>query len=403
VVQEVALARKVMFYCGDHMIAFDVLVVGADVTRLPYSKAIGPAQTWKSYLDAHHALAEFIRRRGQGEDVCKNMKLGIMYLFIVTARLEATRPEDKIHGLYGCAKALGLNWPVPDVTKSVAEVYTEATLACMNEAGSLDVLQMALGAASVEFGLPSWVPNFSQSMLIYTPIRPPTMDQLTRRNKLVSGDSHCQWSTVQGGRRLKVLGRRLDQVAAVSEPWRADSQTTLYGDVSTNSGQIFSSLLDSIRSWLVVVLQRNHETGRRTNAPDNIVASQDLARLLINGRPTLTGPAAQVLEDLIKLIDWSTITTEFLRGFEERVFMHIIHLIWKLVFRTSTKGYLGTGNYSSRPGDLVVVLCGMEVPCLIRPAPDGFTFVGAAFVDGILEGEFWNAGSDADNEWFELV
>jgi hypothetical protein len=51
----------------------------------------------------------------------------------------------------------------------------------------------------------------------------------------------------------------------------------------------------------------------------------------------------------------------------------------------------------------VVVVCGMKVPYLIRPGPNGFTFVGAAFVDGILDGEFWNAGSNADNEWFELV
>jgi hypothetical protein len=392
-----------MFYCGDHLIAFDVLAAGADVTRLPYSKATGTAIAWKGYLDAHHVLAELIRRRRQGEDVCKSMKLRILYLLTITTRLEATRPEDKMHGLYGCAKALGLNWTVPDVTKSVAEVYTEITLACMNEAGSLDVLQMALGAAAVEFALPSWVPNFSRSMLNYTPIRPPTTGWLTRESKLVSGESHCQWSIMQEGRRLKVLGRRLDQVAAVSEPWRADSRTTLYGDVSMNSGQIFLSLLDSIRSWLVVVLQRNHETGRRTNAPEKIVASQDLARLLLNGRPTLTGPATQVLEDLIRLIDWSTVTGEFLRTFEERAIMHISHLIWKLVFRTSLKAYLGTGSYSSRSGDLVVVLCGMKVPCLIRPAPDGFTFVGAAFVDGILEGEFWDAGSNADNERFELV
>jgi hypothetical protein len=51
----------------------------------------------------------------------------------------------------------------------------------------------------------------------------------------------------------------------------------------------------------------------------------------------------------------------------------------------------------------VVVVYGMKVPYLIRLGLNGFTFVGAAFVDRILDGEFWNAGSNADNEWFELV
>jgi hypothetical protein len=87
----------------------------------------------------------------------------------------------------------------------------------------------------------------------------------------------------------------------------------------------------------------------------------------------------------------------------ERITQHISHMMWKSVFRTSTKNYVGAGSYSSSPGDLVVILHGMSVPCIIRPRPEGFTFVGAAFVDGIMEGEFWNAGSDADDEWFVLI
>jgi hypothetical protein len=401
VIQEVALARKVMFYCGDHLLAFDVLAAAADFTRLPYSKANGLAHHWKFYLDPHHTVAEFIRRRGQGENV--EHIYGILKLLSVTFGRDATKPEDKIHGLYGCAKRLGLNWPIPDYTKSVAQVYTEVTLACLNEDGSLDVLERAEGAAALEFELPSWVPNFSKSIRESSPTERPTWNMPSKRNDMISGRSQCQWSIMPGGRRLKVLGRRLDQVAAVSEPWNIDISTTMLGGATRNSGEIWKNLIDCIPSWLEVVLQRNRNDGRGRKAADVIVDMQDLAHLMVNGHPSPTEPPAQIIEDLVSSLNSARVPANLSLRSRERIFEHITHLMGKLVFRTSTKNYLGTGSCSSSSGDLVVVLHGMAVPCLMRPCPEGFTFVGAAFVDKILDGEFWSAGSNADDEWFMLM
>jgi hypothetical protein len=418
VVQEVALARKVTFYCGDHLLAFDSLVVAADFTRLPYSGLHAGARHWNFYLDWHHALAEFIRRREQGE----NVGFGLLQLLSGTMMLEATRPEDKVYGMYGCAKRLGLDLPFPDYTKSIAQVYTEATLACLQQAGNLELLHMVEGAAAAELGLPSWVPNFSESPRKWTPTNPPKTRMPSRKNKLVSGASRCQWMITQEGRRLKVLGRRLDQVAAVSESWKTDARTTLLGDSDMNSGQVVSSLVDCIATWLDVVLQRNHRDG--TNTADELAAMQDLTHLLITGHVFIEAPD--------RIADYLSVLIKCARANDEALRSHLIHpqddivriphfgdlhtsqhmgraieymsqLMWKLVFRTTRKAYLGTGSYSSRPGDLVVVLCGMAVPVLIRPCAEGFNFVGAAFVDGIMEGEFWNAGSDADDEWFVLL
>jgi hypothetical protein len=401
VIQEVALARKVTFYCGDHLLAFDSLVIAADFTRLPYSKADGVAHHWKFYLDPQHTVAEFIRRRGQGEDM--HHIVGIIKLLSVTVGRDATRPEDKIHGLYGCAKRLGLNWPIPDYTKSVAEVYTEVTTACLNETGTLDVLVMfAEGAAAAEFELPSWVPNFSTSTAVASSAGPRTWYIPTRENKWISGRSQCRWSILPGGRRLKVLGRRLDQIATVSEPWNVDASTTLLGGASENSGQIFESLIDCVPSWVVVVLQRDQRDDHGRSAADGHMAMQDLARLLANGRPKCAGPYTQILEDLRGLINCASDPQGAVRSVM-RIYEHITHMMWKSVFRTSTKNYVGVGSSSCSPGDLVVIFHGMSVPCVIRPCPEGFTFVRAAFVDGIMDGEFWSAGSDADDEWFVLI
>jgi hypothetical protein len=61
------------------------------------------------------------------------------------------------------------------------------------------------------------------------------------------------------------------------------------------------------------------------------------------------------------------------------------------LFRTHLKRSLGTGPQSLEPGDIVCVLAGGTVPYLIRPINGGrenkFSFVGEAYVHGIMHGE----------------
>ena len=40
---------------------------------------------------------------------------------------------------------------------------------------------------------------------------------------------------------------------------------------------------------------------------------------------------------------------------------------------------------------------------LVRPAEEGYNYVGPAYVLGVMHGEFWEAGRAGDDEWFELV
>lgn len=427
VLQEVALARKVMFYCGDHMLAFDNLVVAADFSRLPYSKLNTQGRHWNSYLAWHHTFNEIIRRYDSGErDVCQTLKLGLLELLVsTTSQLQATRAEDKVYGLYGLAKKLDFALPVPDYTKPVGIVYTEAALACLRQGQSLKLLESVEGSAADEYGLPSWVPNLSGSLGEWTVENPPKTNINARSNKMVSGDSHCEWSLMPNGRSLRVRGRRVDQVAAVGEAWKVDHRTTLLGDAETNSGQYIGSLIDCIVSWLELVLQRNSGAqGSGSGAVDEFAAIQDLARLLTNGLPSLVEPLDRIIQYLSVVVNCARASNTiqrfrlvhpedsfleirrigpfFMSAAMERVITQIGDSMWRTVFRT-TCGYLGVGSYSSRPGDMVVVFHGMAGPCLVRPTAEGFRYVGAAFVDGIMMGEFWDKGSSIDDEWFVLV
>jgi hypothetical protein len=65
-------------------------------------------------------------------------------------------------------------------------------------------------------------------------------------------------------------------------------------------------------------------------------------------------------------------------------------------FCTSQKGYYGTVPAAAEAGDLICVLHGCCVPLILRKAAslpaDHFVLIGAAYVDGIMDGEVINCG-----------
>lgn len=56
------------------------------------------------------------------------------------------------------------------------------------------------------------------------------------------------------------------------------------------------------------------------------------------------------------------------------------------------KGMFGLGHVAVRSGDVVTLLWGFKSPIILRPRDEseggGYTFVGDAYVDGIMYGEF---------------
>lgn len=70
------------------------------------------------------------------------------------------------------------------------------------------------------------------------------------------------------------------------------------------------------------------------------------------------------------------------------------------VFCTA-RGYVGIGDVTLQPGDRVCVLLGGKIPFVLRPAGNGFRFVGECYVQGIMYGETMTQEGRVD-KWFEL-
>lgn len=62
-------------------------------------------------------------------------------------------------------------------------------------------------------------------------------------------------------------------------------------------------------------------------------------------------------------------------------------MTWGHSFFTTTKGYMGLGSQAMKPGDVVSILAGGEVPFILRRAGEFFQLVGECYVYGIMNGE----------------
>jgi len=180
--------------------------------------------------------------------------------------------------------------------------------------------------------------------------------------------------------------------------------------------QVLQSLLASLPSWVEVVRGRSDLPDEQTvmqiltsaliQDVSQLVSDQDLAAFAQNlatmvrwarigersgetadnGSPNASDAAAELLG-----LQALTVTQSRLAGMQ-----------WKTVFRT-TDGHIGVGTHTVQNGDIMAVLHGFSMVAILRPWGEWYRYVGPAYVDGIMSGEFWIATSEADDEWFTLV
>jgi len=421
VVQEVALGRNVMFYCGEYLMHLKTILIGADFTKLPYSKLDATSMHWRTYVEYHDSLNEFVRRREEGEPLSSIVGgLTLLYVLMMPAMtLEATRPEDKIYGLYGVCKRLGFELPRPDYKKSLATVYTEAARAILRYDSDLGILAHVCESPGWELGIPSWVPNFSGSVRQWTPTNPPHMPITFRTKSLVSGSSTRQHEYALDGQGLQVKGRRCSAISAAGLPWMTDATTTMYASAPMSDNvQVLESLLASLPSWVEVVQGRS-------DLPDEQRAMHILASALIQDiiQPVSGQNLAAFAQNLATMVRWATWRTAErlgetadegspsmsdavvgLLGLQAlaATLNRLIGMQWKTVFRT-TDGRIGVGTHTLQNGDITAVLHGFSMVAILRPWGEWYRYVGPAYVDGIMNGEFWIRTSEMDDEWFTLV
>jgi hypothetical protein len=169
VLQEIALAKCPLLYCGSDSLHWDTfmkafaLLMDAGIAHL-----VAPLST--EFPLAIESTRESLTsvEEGREEEKGKEKRESMLSLLVLHRWRLATDPKDKIYSLLGLAKdagPAGLNLR-PDYSLSVADAYESLVRTLLDANGNLDVITVAgipgerPGAPD---GLPSWVPDWSST------------------------------------------------------------------------------------------------------------------------------------------------------------------------------------------------------------------------------------------------
>jgi hypothetical protein len=163
-VQEVALARKCLVVCGKQSVSWTSF--NSALARLELCSAFYGVT---SYITGHSIPWDHLRFAEKEEVEGRQPGSSNLSAILTHSRGKlATDAKDKVYALYGIFKTLRVRLAEPDYNRDIVEIYKEATVAALVCDFSLSILKQAAGPKHIA-GLPSWVPDWSDSRIRHFP------------------------------------------------------------------------------------------------------------------------------------------------------------------------------------------------------------------------------------------
>lgn len=351
-------------------------------------------------------------------------------------QLGASDPRDKVYGLYALYTGLGVPLPPVDYGKSVASVYTDATIAMISWSKSLRILGDAC-SPNRDPTLPSWVPDWNDAEeRMFIPTR-----HTNDGNRLIKVTAHALFSTPG---KISVKGKHVGRVAGalsggqmILYPTRSGSDDVailrspgcvvvddmdflrlivnkirffrellrtiqaspdlfpgeyvddVFHDLLTLSGRPFDC--DLFETWIDILKYPDgacDQSCGRAKAEDWKVADDanalqwdsellcccTIVASLLTNSITYDGKPFKSHVDILDLVK------EVSKNLGD-------HKVITIDSRFNDHFVLGTSFRDVAPGDPVVSLTGAPWPVVLRPAGMEWIFIGPAFLQGSSNGD----------------
>jgi hypothetical protein len=391
--QELSLGRETIFVCGDEDLDKGVL---QDAIDAAINLAARCSDGWG--VDLKAASDTLLDETGpsilmfysSNSDSLREL----LYRSTFPRRagsFKAFDRRDMVYGLLSISNDANILQIQPDYSKLWQDVYREVTEAYIKQ-GDLEILSFA-GLSPIQTGLPSWVPDWSQS-LSSTPISrhgrlPSTTDAISVPFYSAATSYHCRFLFPQPGM-VSLSGCHFDVVSKTSRQFSAHQ----HPDEQYDTNQIYvlfqkDSLDDlwinreprtspygdgQLADWVIAMLcafvagtQSTDYQDQRGRGPLRWIPGCDFDRMA----RTMANNSEEFDEDV------------------SQSYINTVEKFDKLPFVTA-KGYVGTGPPQLVPGDEICICYGASVPFAIRRSREGQTYelLGDVYVHGIMYGEF---------------
>lgn len=357
----------------------------------------------------HRRLRDEIGLSSQTEPIAAYRSLRLL------AQLEASDPRDHIFGAYSVMKHFNVDLPAPDYLQVVEQLFIETTRRALSDCSSMKLLCEKRPSKSTQYNLPSWTIDWSSNHedTEKSPIIGSVYSQqcfqaapaaFTMRYKLLPG------------RQLFLQGIKIGRVNALGD---------ISKEITEAQGGASHHLM--VADWAHQVLGEKRR-GQDVIIHPNVVEPLDPVMAFYNILDQAHLPQRRLFmckEKLVRYmivcfqeyfawlrrtgisfnlddIDWSGWPNE--QQAKERIAQHLergsaaiqqassFASGWSLTglnFFILKSGYFGLGYRDVSEGDILAIAAGADVPIILRPSDGYYTFMGSAFVPGIMHGEAW--------------
>jgi hypothetical protein len=445
-VQEVALARKVIVQCGHDSISWENL----DIALSLLSDRLYRGQ-------ADHAKSQQIRGMGRFAaaryEIQQRIHVSPEQAYEMTRPYQSTDPKDKFYSILGLLSESDRSAVKPDYSLPAQEVFTGVARTFIERSGSLYLLSLARPvhprvplAGKEESGPdatsvpdrswhgPSWVVDWSRPDTAFVDPEPQQLDyelnafRASGSLKTVIQPSSNPHAIVLSGKLIGTIkscarGFQMDAVAQTASRHSMEQTLLLACHETTAVVQPLHHLSSALESkyvptgqtiaeahWRTLVANRWHHPVQGAQSTPPPEAFSELATQWVR---------LMEADDPAQRYRWTTVDNDQfnysslgeseqsgprVRNYLDKVMERAPSLFWKAMqagvvgrcFCVVGDTYMGLAAPLSRVGDVVVVLYGGNVPYVLRhirsPSKDEqlWELVGEAYVHGVMEGEVLN-------------
>jgi hypothetical protein len=431
VIQEVVKSKEAIMICGFKTMSWDTFAEFANlmddgmtgiITRL--DSRSHASESWDDQKDSFHSVGNVvaIAKLRQGSS------LELLDVLQRTHYFSVTKFEDALYAVLGLANDITRNNCdlAIDYSQTIQEILTGLSRWFVLEKQSLKFLHLVSGpmgtpldllSPQVKFirwlgGMPSWVLDLTTKTFPYMPTdapfsaggSSPPRARISPDGKILSLTGHIidKIQTLGGLERdvqlplppwirqllasnlLKINSRLLDHVERLKTyRWVEEFRQMVLGGLPTLSPQRF----EEFARTLVCDMAAGPE---RASADITVVVDNYLKILAEVDREVLSVDRSGLLLDVLGYIN---------NFDDERVSKEISVLSWGTEqfsrygrFCITQQHRLGCTQEHAKPGDLICVFYGGNVPFLLRPKIFGYELLGPTYVYGMMDGEALQLG-----------
>ncbi|KAF2095818.1 HET-domain-containing protein [Rhizodiscina lignyota] len=431
VIQEVALAKKVLVTCGGQEMDWEDFFIGT-ISSFVVGYHVGGNGTSTVFLTLSKLNSA---RLGAAQDTDESPELELLKLLCSFRVCHATDPRDKVYALFGLTttpiKELHL---APNYRTPTESLYIDLAKAILRTCDTLDILSVPCSSTKLSYSLPSWVPDWTETSTLEDSLfddrEDNGNDEFPTKPFNASGYSTVPVPIFEPKNRLVLRGYFLDRVTIFGESLpEAALEVDVFQEKTDNfliTGRGFRELykyaygwlgdvsnqLDTLVTWdnlvfgsddcdLQTSYSLTHETREvaymRTVCIDFMPAGQEFAleafrawrkerwaqRLLRKAKIDKAPAAHQFISSMSTMIPNKQQNQAFLGVLQET---KLRRLFW------TEKGYLGLGPKKLERDDQVWLIQGCRVPLVLRKTvrANEFELVGDCYIHGAMYGELFD-------------